>query len=58
MTPPSEFDVLVIGDINVDLILTGGVIPRFGQVEQLLDGALLTVGGSASIFACGAARLG
>ena len=33
-------------------------VPEFGQREQLVDRAVLTIGGSASITACGAARLG
>ncbi len=52
------FDVLVAGEINPDLILTGDVVPRFDQIEQRLDRALLTIGSSSAIFACGAARLG
>lgn len=56
--PLRDFDVFVIGDINADLILSGDSVPQFGQVEKLLDDALVTVGGSAAIFACGAARLG
>jgi sugar/nucleoside kinase (ribokinase family) len=52
------FDVLVAGEINPDLILSGDVVPRFNQVEQRVDSALLKVGSSAAIFACGAARLG
>jgi sugar/nucleoside kinase (ribokinase family) len=50
--------VLVVGDLNPDLVLTGDVVPRFGQVEQLLDRASLTIGGSAAITAHGLARLG
>jgi ribokinase len=50
--------VLVVGDANVDLVLTGDVVPRFGQAEQLLDAASLVLGGSASIAACGIAKLG
>jgi sugar/nucleoside kinase (ribokinase family) len=50
--------VLVVGDANPDLILTGDVVPRFGQVEQLLDGAQLEIGGSAAITAHALARLG
>jgi sugar/nucleoside kinase (ribokinase family) len=50
--------ILVVGDANVDLILQGDVVPRFGQAEQLLDRADLVVGGSASIAACGLALLG
>ncbi len=52
------FDILVAGEINPDLILSGNVIPEFGQVEKLVDSAALTVGSSSAIFACGAARLG
>lgn len=51
-------DVLVVGDANPDLILAGDAVPRFGQAEQLLDRADLVLGGSASIMACGLARLG
>src|SRR5258705_9360425 len=53
-----DFDVLVVGDLNADLILSGDVTPTFGQVEKLLDDVNLTIGSSAAIFACGAARLG
>jgi sugar/nucleoside kinase (ribokinase family) len=60
--PPTDgsrdFDVLVVGDLNADLILSGDVTPAFGQVEKLLDNVNLTIGSSAAIFACGAARLG
>ncbi|MGH3140859.1 MAG: carbohydrate kinase family protein [Gaiellales bacterium] len=52
-------DLLVVGDCNPDLLLVGGdPVPEFGQREQLVDRAVLTIGGSASITACGAARLG
>jgi ribokinase len=50
--------VLVAGDANVDLVLRGDVVPRFGQAEQLLDAADVVIGGSASIVAVGLARLG
>jgi sugar/nucleoside kinase (ribokinase family) len=52
------FDILVAGEINPDLVLTGDVTPEFGQVEKLADSADLTIGSSSAIFACGAARLG
>jgi sugar/nucleoside kinase (ribokinase family) len=56
---PDVVDLLVLGDCNPDLILSGGQVePRFGQVERLVEAAELTVGGSGSIVACGAARLG
>ncbi len=53
-----EFDVIVVGELNADLILRGDVTPAFGQVEQIVDDATLTIGSSSAIFACGAARLG
>lgn len=53
-----EFDVLVVGELNVDLILQGDVTPAFGQVEKLADDATLTIGSSSAICACGLARLG
>ncbi|MFZ0325612.1 MAG: carbohydrate kinase family protein [Actinomycetes bacterium] len=59
LTTPAELDLLVIGDLNPDLIVTGSdLTPRFGQVEQLVSGATLETGGSAAITALGAARLG
>ncbi|MFQ5854254.1 MAG: carbohydrate kinase family protein [Anaerolineae bacterium] len=54
-----DYDILVIGELNVDLILTGeDVVPEFGQVEKLVDDATLALGSSSAIFACGASRLG
>jgi sugar/nucleoside kinase (ribokinase family) len=55
---PDPFDILVAGEINPDLILSGDVELAFGQVEKLVDTAALTIGSSSAIFACGAARLG
>jgi len=52
------YDVLVIGELNVDLILKGDVVPEFGQVEKLVDDMLLCEGGSAAIFAASAAKMG
>src|SRR5689334_1996357 len=52
------FDVVVVGDLNADLILSHANVPNFGQVEKLVDDATLALGSSAAIFACGAARLG
>ena len=51
-------DVVVVGELNADLILTGEVSPVFGQAEKLVDDATLTLGSSSAIFACGLARLG
>jgi sugar/nucleoside kinase (ribokinase family) len=54
-----EYDLLVIGEINPDLILRGAdVVPAFGQAEKLVEEATLTIGSSSVITACGAARLG
>ncbi len=51
-------DLLVVGEINVDLILQDeSIAPVFGQ-EILVKDALLTPGSSSVIMACGAARLG
>ena len=58
MTPKRVFDILVAGEINPDLVLSGDVTPEFGQVEKLVDSAVLTIGSSSAIFACGAAQLG
>lgn len=52
------YDILVAGEINPDLILSGNVMPEFGQVEKLVDESILTIGSSSVIFACGVARLG
>lgn len=52
------FDVVAIGEINADLILSGDVTPAFGQVEKLVSDARLVIGSSTAIFACAAARLG
>lgn len=51
-------DLLVLGDCNPDLLVTGADEPEFGQVERIVDDARLVIGGSAAIMACGAARLG
>ncbi len=53
-----DIDILVVGEVNADLVLTGDVTPTFGQTEKIIDDATLTIGSSGAIFACGAARLG
>ncbi|KIF71490.1 carbohydrate kinase [Streptomyces sp. AcH 505] len=56
---PHTFDLLVIGDVNPDVVLGPLDEPlAFGQREQLVPTGVLTLGGSAAIMACGAARLG
>ncbi|MEU6711004.1 carbohydrate kinase family protein [Nonomuraea sp. NPDC046802] len=54
-----DFDLLVVGDANPDVVLSGA--PRrlaYGQREQLVSGGDLVLGGSGAITACGAATLG
>jgi sugar/nucleoside kinase (ribokinase family) len=54
----ADYDVLVLGDINVDLVLRAEQIqPTLGQ-ELLVEDAALTMGSSSVIYACGTARLG
>lgn len=50
--------MLIAGDANLDLVLRGDVVPRFGQAEQLLEAADVVLGSSAGICASGLARLG
>lgn len=54
----ASVSVLVVGEANPDLVLRGDVRPRFGQTEQLLSAADLTLGGSGALVAHGLARLG
>ena len=52
-------DLLVIGDINPDVMVTAGELgDAFGQREQIVDQGLLVLGGSATITAVAASRLG
>jgi sugar/nucleoside kinase (ribokinase family) len=51
-------DIVVVGDINVDLIFTGlPSLPAYKELKYAKD-VKLTMGGSSSIFACNVARLG
>ena len=53
------FDLVVIGDCNPDVVVRGDdLAPAFGQQEKLVASMSLVVGGSASITAVAAARLG
>jgi sugar/nucleoside kinase (ribokinase family) len=51
-------DLLVLGDAKPDLIVSGVPEPPVHEGERLVEGAVLTLGGSGAIAACGAARLG
>jgi sugar/nucleoside kinase (ribokinase family) len=56
---PARLDLLIVGDCNPDVVVVGpDVAPAFGQQEKLVDGVSLVIGGSASIMAVAAARLG
>jgi sugar/nucleoside kinase (ribokinase family) len=58
-SPSNALDLVVVGDCNPDLVITGAdVTPAFGQAEKLVDGISLMIGGSAAITAVAAARLG
>ena len=53
-----DFDVVVLGELNVDVILRTDQPPQFGQVElQVPDGAI-TMGSSGAITAAALAALG
>jgi sugar/nucleoside kinase (ribokinase family) len=59
MSPSGPLDLLVIGDANPDVLVSGAPeTPPAGQAETLVDGGSLALGGSAAIVAHGAARLG
>lgn len=58
-SPARDLDLLVLGDCNPDVMVLGGDLePAFGQQEKLVDDVSLVIGGSASIMAVAAARLG
>jgi sugar/nucleoside kinase (ribokinase family) len=54
----AKFDVGCAADLCVDFLLSGNVVPRFGQVEQYIDDYAVELGGSATIFAGQLAKLG
>jgi len=54
----SKSDIVVIGELNVDLVASGvSGEPVFGQ-EILAEDFEMTLGSASAIFACGIARLG
>ena len=57
--PARHCDILTFADACVDLILRDDdIVPQFGQVEKLVAGYDLVMGGSCCIFAAQAAKLG
>ncbi len=59
MQKSSQFDVIVVGELNVDLIFDGlgGKLPEIGK-EILADEMILTLGSSSAIFASNLSMLG
>jgi sugar/nucleoside kinase (ribokinase family) len=54
-----KYDIVTFGDLCVDFLMSGeDVVPEFGQVEKIVEDYFLEMGGSCSIFACQAAKLG
>jgi ribokinase len=51
-------EILAFGEVNPDIIVTGVPDLTFGQREDIIDMTTMTVGSSAAILSCGAARLG
>ena len=55
---PREFDILAVGEVNVDLLMIGvPEIPSWGT-EVLCESMTMRLGGSTANFACAAAALG
>ena len=55
----ADLDLVVVGDVNADVLVRDvNLAIEFGQVEQIVPEAGMTLGGSAAITAVGAARLG
>jgi ribokinase len=54
----NPYDLLVLAELNPDVVVACDEPPRFGQVEQLVERATLTLGSSGAITAAAAAALG
>lgn len=54
----ARYDLLIVGELNVDVIVRGAAMPRFGQAEQVVEDISLCAGSSAAIAAASAARMG
>ena len=53
-----KYDVAVVADLCLDILLSGKVKPIYGQVEQYIDDYAIELGGSAAIFASQFTKLG
>ena len=50
-----KYDLVVVGELNVDMIVSGlDSLPALGT-EKIASGIEIVLGGSAAIFACGVA---
>ncbi|BEP14761.1 sugar kinase [Acidothermaceae bacterium B102] len=59
MSARPAYDLLVLGELNPDVVVSCGPADlRFGQAEQLIDAASLTLGSSGAITAAAAAAQG
>ena len=55
----ADVDVVVLAELNPDVLVSSGDVEvRFGQVEQLIDNATVTLGSSGAITACAIAAQG
>lgn len=54
----SGAQVLVMGEVNPDIVVTGVPALSFGQREDVAGPTTMTIGSSVAITACGLARLG
>jgi sugar/nucleoside kinase (ribokinase family) len=57
-TTVRPYDLLIVGELNVDVILSGDVTPEFGQVEKIIGDMQVCAGASTGIFCASAARMG
>lgn len=53
-----KYDVSVVADLCLDILMSGRVKPVYGQAEQIVDDYAVEVGGSAAIFASQFRKLG
>lgn len=56
--PGRNPEILVFGEVNPDVVVTGVPALSFGQREDVTGPITMTVGSSVAITACGLARLG
>ncbi|HHX45556.1 MAG TPA: sugar kinase [Chloroflexi bacterium] len=54
----TPYDLLIVGELSVDIIVRCAGPPRFGQVEQVVEDIALCAGSSSAIAAASAARMG